>query len=194
MEFYFSLNGRVSRGQLWTKFILPVFGISFTCTLLDIGFVMMTGSPLAPFGILFAIACFWPGIAVYVKRLHDVGMSGWWYLAFSLGPVTLLVLGFLTGYLLPAVVMAGMIALASLVIFYMLPGSNGPNDYGDDPRIWRPDFGLPMEGAGPEDATVMAADEAAETPPAPKRRKRRAAPAPSPLPAGPRATFGQRGL
>ena len=51
-----------------------------------------------------------------------------------------------------------------------------------------------MEGAGPEDATVMAADEAAETPPAPKRRKRRAAPAPSPLPAGPRATFGQRGL
>jgi uncharacterized membrane protein YhaH (DUF805 family) len=31
-------------------------------------------------GYLYLLAAFLPTLAVSVRRLHDIGLSGWWYL------------------------------------------------------------------------------------------------------------------
>lgn len=54
---------------------------------------------------------FIPGIAVTVRRLHDQGQSGWMYLL----------------SLIPYV--GGLV----IFVFMCLPGTRGPNQYGDDP-------------------------------------------------------------
>lgn len=69
--------------------------------------------------ILFVLATFIPSIAVGVRRLHDRNMSGWWYLLFFFGMVIPLI--------------GPLITLAFIVIF-LLPGTSGPNRFGDDPK------------------------------------------------------------
>lgn len=40
----------------------------------------MLGNPFLIVWLLFYLATLIPGIAVTVRRLHDIGKSGWWYL------------------------------------------------------------------------------------------------------------------
>jgi len=85
-----------------------------------------------------------PGIAVTVRRLHDVGRSGWWYLAILSAlvlmagtrrfgseanlwvstPVTLISLG----------------ALIWFLVWMCRGGTTGPNRYGPDPLAKDGDF------------------------------------------------------
>ncbi|WP_421729737.1 DUF805 domain-containing protein [Brevundimonas sp.] len=60
----FSFNGRLRRSHFWIGFAI-IFGASFV-------------SGLIPFlGILLSFALIWPNLAISVKRLHDMGKSGW---------------------------------------------------------------------------------------------------------------------
>ena len=82
-----------------------------------------SGSPLAMalIGIwgLFLLASFIPIVAVNVRRLHDRNMSGWWYLGFMImGWIPLI--GFVTGFV--------------YIVLMALPGTDGPNKYGEDPK------------------------------------------------------------
>jgi uncharacterized membrane protein YhaH (DUF805 family) len=51
-----------------------------------------------------------PSLAVVVRRLHDLGWSGWWFLAQVIPFVSLIML-----------------------IGFMMRGNDGPNKYGPDP-------------------------------------------------------------
>ncbi|WP_340587049.1 DUF805 domain-containing protein [Erythrobacter alti] len=73
-------------------------------------------------GLLFVL--WWlvvliPGIAVNVRRLHDRDMSGWWYL------------GFVVASMIPLV---GIIAAIAYLVLMLLPGTDGPNRFGPDPK------------------------------------------------------------
>lgn len=68
---------------------------------------------------LYALATLIPNIAVTVRRLHDRDMSGWWYL------------GFIVASLIPLV---GIIASIAFLVIMFLPGTEGPNRFGDDPK------------------------------------------------------------
>jgi uncharacterized membrane protein YhaH (DUF805 family) len=68
---------------------------------------------------LYALAALVPTIAVTVRRLHDRDMSGWWYL------------GFVLLALIPILVLLA--SLAFLIITF-LPGTLGPNRFGEDPK------------------------------------------------------------
>lgn len=72
--------------------------------------------------VIWGLGTFIPHLAVTVRRLHDRGMSGWWYgglLLFSFIPF-----------------IGGLAILGYLVIFVimLLPGEPGPNRWGPDPR------------------------------------------------------------
>lgn len=80
-EFYFSLQGRISRSDFWLKFWLPYLGLGIVAIFADV----LTGTYNAEAGVgivsgAFFLLSFWATIAVSVKRLHDRGKSGWFYL------------------------------------------------------------------------------------------------------------------
>ena len=66
---------------------------------------------------LYSLAVLLPSLAVGVRRLHDVGKSGWWLLIA------------LTG-----------IGIIYLFILSVTPGTTGDNEYGPDPKIDDPSF------------------------------------------------------
>ena len=79
---YADFRGRARRKEYW-MFTLFTLIISLVLGLLDsqFGLTFYSEIPLA-FGILegiYSLAVIIPGLAVSVRRLHDIGKSGWYY-------------------------------------------------------------------------------------------------------------------
>jgi len=75
-------------------------------------------------GFLVALALFLPGLAVVVRRLHDTGRSGWWYLISFLPFVGVV-----------------------LLVFMFMDGEPYDNQYGPDPKAGeRVGGGYPPQG------------------------------------------------
>jgi uncharacterized membrane protein YhaH (DUF805 family) len=85
--------------------------------------MMANGIGLSLIGIilyvLYALAAFIPSIAVTVRRFHDRDMSGWWYL------------GLTAVSLIPFI---GFLASIAMFVFMVLPGTDGANRFGEDPK------------------------------------------------------------
>jgi len=115
---YADFNGRATRSEYW-YFVLFYFIISVILTLIDVYFInpqldlspeaAMQGSVLTS---IFALAVLLPQIAVSIRRLHDTGRSGWWYLL-----ILIPILGWLV-----------------LIYFYVLDSQPGTNAYGSNPK------------------------------------------------------------
>ena len=69
VENYANFKGRARRSEYW-YYTLASFIAGFICGLLPIPFISM----------LLSLALFIPSLAVSVRRLHDIGKSGWTYL------------------------------------------------------------------------------------------------------------------
>ncbi len=91
---YFAFGGRSSRGAYW-YWTLFVFIAAIIAAILDVLlFPEMTQSAaaLSPISTVFSLATFIPGLTVSIRRLHDIGRSGWWFLiAFTIIGVILLI-------------------------------------------------------------------------------------------------------
>ena len=138
--FFLSLHGRVSRQEFWLGYI----GIVVVALILARALPHHSGavyfipgealrdeatrSALSWLGWLglISLALSWPVIAIYAKRLHDLNLSAWWLL---LLPAVTFVAG--TSGLDGVNVVAYCLLLLALGF---LPGSNGPNRFGEDPR------------------------------------------------------------
>jgi len=70
---YAQITGRASRSEYWW-FVLFVSIASAAAGVLD---VLFPGDLLQS---LFGIATLVPGIALGIRRMHDIGRSGWWLL------------------------------------------------------------------------------------------------------------------
>ncbi|MFM7195361.1 MAG: DUF805 domain-containing protein [Bacteroidota bacterium] len=76
---YAVFTGRARRSEFW-MFLLFNLIFAVVATILD-NILGTTIDPL-PYGLiylLYVLAVFIPGLAVTVRRLHDVGKSGWMY-------------------------------------------------------------------------------------------------------------------
>lgn len=112
-EKYVDFDYRASRSEYW-KFMLIYTVILFIMQNLDAVFFPQTIGHSEMGGVFTAIAAlllFLPGLGVHIRRLHDVGKSGWWVL-------------------LQFVPLIGL-----LVLFYFLvkPSEKGTNKYGPQP-------------------------------------------------------------
>jgi uncharacterized membrane protein YhaH (DUF805 family) len=76
---YADFGGRARRSEYW-YFTLFSTIFAILATILDnvLG-IAIEGIGYGPIYILYALAMFVPGLAVLVRRLHDVGKSGWMY-------------------------------------------------------------------------------------------------------------------
>ena len=76
---YADFSGRARRQEYW-MFVL--FNMIFAIVAIIIDNVVGTESPELGYGVfngLYTLAVFIPGLAVAVRRLHDVGKSGWMF-------------------------------------------------------------------------------------------------------------------
>ncbi len=65
---YVDFDGRASRSEFWW-FTLACFLVAFVIGLIA-----------GPLGMIVSLATLLPSLAVAVRRLHDIGKSGWWIL------------------------------------------------------------------------------------------------------------------
>lgn len=109
---YADFNGRARRKEYW-MFILfnLIFAIAAMLldTLLGINFAEGTGGPLY---ILYALFALIPGLAVAVRRLHDIGKSGW-----------MLLIAFIP-----------LIGAIWLIVLMCTDSDSGSNEYGPNPK------------------------------------------------------------
>ena len=117
-------SGRARRREFWS-WVLFVWIAMFALMILDsmlglggsatgyaeggsVGFNLKGGL----LTLLFAVAALIPSLSVSVRRLHDVGKSGWMLLL----------------WLIP------LLGWLYLLYLYLQPGTAGPNAYGADPK------------------------------------------------------------
>tara|TARA_B100001142_G_scaffold133059_1_gene134534 strand:- start:1380 stop:1742 length:363 start_codon:yes stop_codon:yes gene_type:complete len=71
---YANFNGRASRSE-HNYWILFAFFISIATTILDITFFGII--EISPINTLASLILWLPGLAVAIRRLHDINKSGW---------------------------------------------------------------------------------------------------------------------
>lgn len=108
---YAQFQGRARRAEFWWFYLLFIVAIIVAVVLDGVVSGASEGDLFGPFTIIAMLALFVPYLAVAVRRLHDTGRSGWWLLL-SLIPLVSIV----------------------LLIFFVLKGQQGTNDYGPDPK------------------------------------------------------------
>lgn len=116
---YATFQGRASRSEYWFFYL---FNILLEIGLLIVGLILGaivgdgTGA-LAGMGIAYVLLCIYglialiPSISVFVRCMHDIGRSGWWYW-------------------LALVPLVGVIVL---LVFLLTGSDRGDNQYGPEP-------------------------------------------------------------
>lgn len=109
---YVDFSTRSSRSEYWFWVLFVLLG-HVAAGVLD-AVIFGGGAKEGSVGViagLFSLATFIPGLAVGIRRLHDIGRSGWWVLI-ALVPV---------------------IGVIVLIVFAVKPGQPGPNPWGPNP-------------------------------------------------------------
>jgi uncharacterized membrane protein YhaH (DUF805 family) len=105
---YFNFKSRAARSEYWYyALFLLIAGLA---TLL-IDFAIFGPRDIGPVNAIFTLATIFPSLAVSVRRLHDIGRSGW--------------------FLLLAII--PLIGLIILIYWACQPSDPQPNKYGPAP-------------------------------------------------------------
>jgi uncharacterized membrane protein YhaH (DUF805 family) len=105
---YVTFSGRALRSEYWYWVLFTVLA-TLAAGILDAA-VFPNSSPVSPLTSVFDLATFLPGLAVGIRRLHDIDRTGWW---------VLLVLTIIGTFV--------------LIYWACKRGTPGPNRYGPNP-------------------------------------------------------------
>jgi uncharacterized membrane protein YhaH (DUF805 family) len=104
---YVNFTDRASRSEFW---YWTLFVVLLSIVTLAIDAFVFPMNELRPINSITGLVTFLPGLAVSVRRLHDLDRTGWWIL-----------IG-LTG-----------IGIILLLVWDCMRGTPGPNRFGPDP-------------------------------------------------------------
>jgi uncharacterized membrane protein YhaH (DUF805 family) len=106
---YATFSGRAPRSEYWW-WILFILILSALTAGIDGVLFGFGPEAMQPVSLIVTLGLILPSIAVGVRRLHDTGKSGWWYL----------------------IVLTGIGALV-LIWFFIQPSQPGDNAHGPEP-------------------------------------------------------------
>lgn len=112
LENYANFEGRARRSEYWWFIVGQIILVVIAMILDNLLGITFGKIGYGPIYLVFALATFIPGLAVAVRRLHDVGKSGWFYL----------------------IVFIPLIGAIWLIILFATEGAKGQNQYGMDPK------------------------------------------------------------
>jgi uncharacterized membrane protein YhaH (DUF805 family) len=127
VDFYVSPRGRLARHPYWTRGLITFFLIGCAYAIFD-RIAHLNG--VFP---LLVLALLWPNIAVMGRRLHDVGVSGWWSGAILLAPTFVMLVTRMYQYADYAMYTTS----AAQALLGVIPGTVGPNRFGPQPESIR---------------------------------------------------------
>ena len=113
MNNYANWGGRASRSEYWWFFLFTMI-LQFIALPIDIvvlGYDMMDPGAIQIVGTIAGLALFLPSLCVLVRRLHDLGKSGWWFL----------------------IALIPFLGIIVLLVFMVTEGEQLPNQYGEVP-------------------------------------------------------------
>lgn len=123
------IDGRINRLEyFWRTFLTALsFGVALWGTII---LYLMNQKIFAGFVGAFALWCYWRIIMAYVKRLHDLGWSGWLvlFLIFDGLERTLIDVPMLS------ILISAFTFVLSLILLFK-KGDKGVNKYGKDPLL-----------------------------------------------------------
>lgn len=114
MKKYATFSGRASRKEFWmfTAAIIAIYIVSAIIGAILGAISIYLEIIISVLQGIFSLAIMIPTIAIGIRRLHDINKSGWMYL--------LNIIPFVGGII--------------VLIFMCLPGTVGPNRFGNDPH------------------------------------------------------------
>jgi len=110
---YAVFSGRARRSEYW-YFVL--FNFIFMLVAMGLDNLLGTTVSVLPYGYFYfalALAVLIPGLAVFVRRMHDIGKSGWWYF----------------------IAFIPLVGAIWLLVLCCTEGVSGDNEYGADPKL-----------------------------------------------------------
>ena len=115
---YVDFRGRARRQEYW-MFVLFNAIIAFVLGLIDglLGWEIPYAN-MGILGLIYSLGVFLPSLAVCVRRLHDIGKSGW-YILLSLIPL---------------------VGAIILIVWFCKEGEGTSNDWGENPKAGEADF------------------------------------------------------
>ena len=109
---YACFSGRARRQEYWL-FVLFNFIAAFVVGFIGGVLAGATGvEAFAYLGAIYNLAVLFPGFGVFVRRMHDIGRSGWWRL----------------------IAFIPIIGWIVLIVFCCLDSQPGDNQYGPNPK------------------------------------------------------------
>ncbi|MBR1692373.1 MAG: DUF805 domain-containing protein [Lachnospiraceae bacterium] len=102
---YVGFSGRARRREYW------MFVLANAIITMILGFIVRA-THITAISTIYSLAILLPSLAVAVRRLHDMGKSGWWYLI-CLVPVA---------------------GIFILIYFLCQDSQEGTNEYGPNPK------------------------------------------------------------
>lgn len=145
-ENYANFKGRARRSEYWYYLLMTII-ISIILMIIDEVLGLKYG-PKDDSGVIssiYSLAVFVPGLAVSVRRLHDIGKSGWLLVIFYVSIIVLTAGAFLVGFssgmaggnfgigfIIPILAILGLSIW--MLILFCTEGDQGANKYGPDPK------------------------------------------------------------
>lgn len=76
---YVGFSGRAARSEYW-YWALFILLLQIVAWLIDMTLFGFNTTGINPIGAIASLATFLPGLAVSIRRLHDIDRVGWWVL------------------------------------------------------------------------------------------------------------------
>jgi len=109
---YAVFSGRARRSEYW---YFALFNLILMLVAMGLDNLLGTTISVLPYGVFYfalALAMIIPSLAVFVRRMHDIGKSGWWYF----------------------IAFIPIVGAIWLLVLCCTEGTSGDNDYGTDPK------------------------------------------------------------
>lgn len=132
LQRYFDFSGRSARAEYWWFYLLLMV-LTFAAALIDLVVDPEGIMGVGVAGLMVSLATLIPWLAVSVRRFHDLNMSGWNVLKPFVGLIVLVGFSIFgsVGVILGLLFFAG--TCIWLLVMLCLPGTPGPNPYGEHP-------------------------------------------------------------
>ncbi|MDR3002273.1 MAG: DUF805 domain-containing protein [Fibromonadaceae bacterium] len=158
---YVNFEGRARRKEYWGFYLfnlLIAMGIGIVEGLTSAFWqvlITILGLPVSELVVIFltsilstlyGLAIFLPGLAVQVRRLHDIGKSGWWVLILFapilIGITAAILVPLLANFSVYSITFAVLVAASAIIVpvivmlvWLVKDSDSGENEYGPNPKI-----------------------------------------------------------